>query len=78
MSTRSPAELSKLGLPILLTLSTPEQTAQAENVETVINGKATGIFANATMHTRNRGYRESSEGGYNYLIVHVNQGRQYR
>ena len=46
-----PDEIARLNLKQPLVLSTPQQTYQAERVQSVLNGQIAGIFSNATMHT---------------------------
>ncbi|KAK2767578.1 hypothetical protein FQN54_003736 [Arachnomyces sp. PD_36] len=46
-----PEEISKLGLTAPLLLSTPAQVQQAEDVKSILDGKISGIFSEATMHT---------------------------
>lgn len=46
-----PDEIARLNLKQPLVLSTPQQTSQAETVQSVLNGQIAGIFSNATMHT---------------------------
>ncbi|KAI8656168.1 Fe-ADH domain-containing protein [Fusarium keratoplasticum] len=46
-----PSELSKLGASRPLLLSTPHQTAQAQVVSTILQGKTAALFSGARMHT---------------------------
>lgn len=46
-----PDEVSKLGLSAPLLLSTPAQVKQAEDVKGILDGKISGVFSEATMHT---------------------------
>ncbi|KAI5465263.1 hypothetical protein BGZ63DRAFT_373154 [Mariannaea sp. PMI_226] len=46
-----PAILEELGLRRPLLLSTPGQIKQAENVKTLLNGRVSGLFSEAAMHT---------------------------
>jgi alcohol dehydrogenase class IV len=46
-----PSELERLGLQKPLVLSTPQQTSQAEDVKTLLQGKVAALFGEATMHT---------------------------
>ncbi|KAM5356468.1 hypothetical protein ACJ41O_003114 [Fusarium nematophilum] len=46
-----PQELSKLGASRPLLLSTPHQTAQAQDVSAILQGKTAGLFSEARMHT---------------------------
>jgi alcohol dehydrogenase class IV len=48
---RLPDEISRLGFSAPLLLSTPGQVKLAENVKNLLDGKISGIFAEATMHT---------------------------
>ncbi|CAM1508644.1 Fc.00g054920.m01.CDS01 [Cosmosporella sp. VM-42] len=49
--TKLPQILSELGLQRPLLLSTPQQTRQAEDVQTILHCEVAGVFDNATMHT---------------------------
>lgn len=44
-------ELDRLGAGAALVLSTPQQTASAEEVSAALGNKTKGVFAEATMHT---------------------------
>ncbi|KAH7171411.1 hypothetical protein EDB81DRAFT_778406 [Dactylonectria macrodidyma] len=46
-----PQELARLGASRPLLLSTPHQVAQAEHVSTILQGKVSGLFSEARMHT---------------------------
>lgn len=46
-----PDEIARLNLNLPLVLSTPQQTNQAELVQSVLKGQIAGVFAEATMHT---------------------------
>ncbi|KAI8713632.1 Fe-ADH domain-containing protein [Fusarium sp. LHS14.1] len=46
-----PSELSKLGASRPLLLSTPHQTAQAQDVSNILQGKIAAVFSEARMHT---------------------------
>jgi len=50
-SARLPDEADRLGLRRLLVLSTPEQTALAARMQSLLGERAAGTFAGATMHT---------------------------
>lgn len=50
-SARLPEEADRLGLRRLLVLSTPEQTALAARMQSLLGERAAGAFAGATMHT---------------------------
>ena len=46
-----PAEIDRLGLSRVIVLATPQQKSDAERTATSLGGRATGVFAEAAMHT---------------------------